>query len=62
MLLALMIIVSSPVYTHSDASTGANAELWVQKDVTLTGAQRGFVINGESTHDHSGHSVSSTHN
>jgi hypothetical protein len=38
----------------SNASTGANAEIWVQKDVILTVAQRGFVINGESTHDHSG--------
>jgi hypothetical protein len=32
---------------------------WVQKGVILMGAQRGFVINGESVRDHSGHSVSS---
>jgi hypothetical protein len=51
--------VTYSVYTHSNASTGANAEIWVQKDVILTVAQRGFVINGESTRDHSGHSVSS---
>jgi hypothetical protein len=37
---------------------GANAELWVQKGVTLMGAQRGFVIKGESARDHSGYSVS----
>jgi hypothetical protein len=32
--------------------------VWVQKGVILMGAQRGFVINGESVRDHSGHSVS----
>ncbi|VVH64216.1 Flagellar hook-length control protein FliK, partial [uncultured Gammaproteobacteria bacterium] len=51
--------VTYSIYTHSDANTGANAELWVQKGVILMGAQRGFVINGESVRDHSGHSVSS---
>jgi hypothetical protein len=35
--------VTYSVYTHSNASTGANAEIWVQKDVILTVAQRGFV-------------------
>jgi hypothetical protein len=39
--------VTYSIYTHSDANTGANAELWVQKGVILMGAQRGFVINGE---------------
>jgi hypothetical protein len=34
--------VTYDVYTHSDANAGANAELWVQKGVTLMGAQRGF--------------------
>jgi hypothetical protein len=28
--------VTYSVYTHSDASTGANAELWVQKDANTT--------------------------
>jgi hypothetical protein len=46
--------VTYSIYTHSDANTGANAELWVQKGVILMGAQRGFVINGESVRDHSG--------
>jgi hypothetical protein len=27
--------VTYDVYTHSDANAGANAELWVQKGVTL---------------------------
>jgi hypothetical protein len=45
-----------PIYAHSNANTAANAEFWVQKGVTLMGAQSGFVINGESANDDSGRS------
>ncbi|VVM26228.1 Flagellar hook-length control protein FliK [uncultured Gammaproteobacteria bacterium] len=50
--------ITYTIYAHSNANTGANAELWVQKGVTLMGAQSGFVINGESANDDSGRSVS----
>jgi hypothetical protein len=46
--------VTYHVYTHGDA----NAELWVQKGVTLREVKCGFVIKGESENDYSGYSVS----
>ncbi|VVH60837.1 RTX toxins and related Ca2+-binding proteins, partial [uncultured Gammaproteobacteria bacterium] len=50
--------VTYAIYAHSDANTTANAELWVQKGITLTRSQCGFTINGESAGDNSGYSVS----
>ncbi|VVH60396.1 Flagellar hook-length control protein FliK, partial [uncultured Gammaproteobacteria bacterium] len=50
--------IAYSIYTHTDANTDSNAEFWIQKGVTLIGAQRGFVINGESAGDNSGYSVS----
>jgi hypothetical protein len=47
--------IAYSIYTHTDANTDSNAEFWIQKGVTLIGAQRGFVINGESAGDNSGY-------
>jgi hypothetical protein len=51
--------ITYDVYTHDDANTNVNAELWIQKGVMLKGIQRGFVINGESKDDFSALPVSS---
>ncbi len=51
--------ITYDVYTHDDANTNVNAELWIQKGVMLKGIQRGFVINGESEDDFSALPVSS---